>query len=232
MTNEEALDIIFSFFPRDILIKVKKAGLYDLITSKTVKDGSEIYDHLEEEYAKLQDTNYTKLAEKLLTHLKYGSLLQIGCGRGNLLMHMAEHGFKPIYGIDRSCVMLNAAQNRVKAYKDVHCIQKKIEDINFSTLPHIKNVIINNFWGILSEESSINLLKNLKQCINTESIILIGPIPNQTKIDMILANKTLKENLGFMFTYPYFDDFTSLGYKYKKITTTNGEYYLLKIKSV
>ncbi len=231
MTNIEALDIIFNFFPSDVLEKVKQQGLYNLILSKKVRSGAEIYDHLSAKQATLQDTDYTWLADSLTPLLRQGSILQIGCGRGHLLMKLASYGFHPIFGIDRSEVMLEKTKQRMVNFKNVHLFQEKVEDFNFNQLHNISNVVINNFWGILAKESSVALLKNLKNCLNQDSLIIIGPCPKEPKIEKLIADKTLKQNLGFTFSFPFFQNFSLCGYSSEIKTLSSFPYFLLTPQS-
>jgi len=228
MTNIEALDIIFDFLPRNALEKLKKQGLYDPILSGQISQGAEIYDRLSEKEASFQDENYQWLANELQLLMNKGSLLQIGPGRGDLLMRLAEFNFKPIYGIDRSKVMLKKAAKRLKEYQETNLFQEKIENFNFSLLKNIDNVIINNFWGLLPEDKSKQLLNNLKKCIAEKCLIFIGPYSERPKDkEKLLAEKTLKENLGFVFSYPFFKDFPKYGYQTKLTDIGEVKYFIL-----
>ncbi|MEK7098008.1 MAG: methyltransferase domain-containing protein, partial [Patescibacteria group bacterium] len=171
----EALDTIFDFFPRHILTELKNEGFYRPILEGRVKEGAEIYDILERKHSSLQEADYAWLAQAIKPFLRTGSILQIGCGGGNLLKSLAESGFRPIYGIDRSQVMLETAASRLKGSADCFLVREKIESFDFSGLADINNVIINNFWGMVCEERSRRLLDGLKKCINGNSLLFIGP---------------------------------------------------------
>lgn len=95
MTNSEALDVVFDFIPRSVLEQLKEEGAYDNILSGKIKTGAEVYDFMDEEHASLQDGDYTTLVETLKPHFLEGSILQIGCGRGDFLMRCAELGHTP-----------------------------------------------------------------------------------------------------------------------------------------
>lgn len=105
--------------------KIKREGLYDPILSQQISQGAQLYDYLSEEHAAFQDTDYSWLANELQPLMIKGSVCQIGCGRGDLLMRLAKFSFKPIYGIDRSQVMLKKAAQRLKEYQNTHLFQKK-----------------------------------------------------------------------------------------------------------
>ncbi len=229
MTNTEALDIIFNFLPNALLEKLKTQGLYGFVLSGKIRQGAELYDYLTEEQAALQDADYFGLAKALTYLLNTGSILQLGCGRGNLLMYLAQKGFTPIYGIDRSAAMLTKAKERLANFKDVYLSQEKVENFDFASLNNIANVIIQNFWSLLPEKSSVNLLNNLKNCLASDSLIIIGPCPQEPKIEKLLAEKTLKQNLGFTFSFPFFQNFSLCGYSSEIKTLASSPYFFLTI---
>jgi len=231
MTNEEALDEIFNFIPKSILEQIKEEGAYKNILSGKIKTGAEVYDFINEEHASLQDADYSWLLDILKPHFNEGSVLQIGCGRGDLLMRCADAGYNPIYGIDRSKIMLNEAKYRLESYTNIKLFPEKIENFNFTKLDHIKNVIMNNFWGMIDKESSINLLISLKKCISTSVKIFIGSYTDKPIGKKRLnANNILKNNLGFTFSFGFFTDFDSCGYNSTTIKTGKEKYFILTLK--
>lgn len=228
MTNIEALNILLNFLPTESRQKLKDAGLYDLILTKKISTGAEIYDYLEEEQASWQDADYSFLADELEKILNQGSVLQIGCGQGDLLMRLAQKNFTPIYGIDRSKIMIEATANKLKNCNDTCLFIQPIETFEFKLLKNINNVIINNFWSIISEEESINLLNNLKKCLDPEGLIIIGPYIEKKSPEKLLALKTLEKNLGFIFSYPFFKDFERCGYEAEVVELGGLRYFVLK----
>lgn len=231
MTNKEALDEVFNFIPKSILEQIKEEGGYDAILKGKAKSGAEVYDYIDEQHASLQDADYTTLAEILSEHFNNGSVLQIGCGRGDLLMRCADLGYSPVYGIDRSKTMLNEAKYRFKDNDNSKLFVKRVENFNFSDLNQIENVIINNFWGMIDRNTSINLLNNLKQCLTPNAKIFIGTynegeVPKKRQ----LADKTLKDNLGFIFSYGFYKDFDNCGFISKTLNIFNEKYFILTQK--
>lgn len=226
----EALDAVFDFFPKNILTELRNDGFYQPILKGEIKEGAEIYDLLEEKHTYLQDSDYTRLANSLAPILKAGSILQIGCGRGGLLRLLARLKFQPIYGIDRSQIMLKTAESRLKEFKNIFLIQSKIENFHFYELEKTDNIIINNFWGMICEEDSKQLLENLKECIDRNSLILIGPYAedaiNEKKE---AAKKLIKEKLGFTLSYSFFKDFSKCGYDSEIIDVGQKKYFILKL---
>ena len=229
MNNIEALDIIFNFFPKNILKKLKKDGLYDPILSGKIKEGSQLYEYLPEEHASIQDADYTLLANDMSPFLNIGSILQIGCGRGNLLLKLSKFNLSPIYGIDRSDIMLARAK-KILNNENAYFFNSKIEDFDFSSIGKIDNIIMNNFWGMISKKSSIKLLNGLKKCLKPNSVIIIGDyIDTQKTEERKTADKTLKDNLNFIFAYPFFKNFSECGYKSKIIKLDNMKYFKLNL---
>lgn len=230
MTKIEALDIIFNYIPPSVLNQLKDEGAYNDILSGKIKTGAEVYDNLNTEHAYLQDADYTELVSTLKPYFNSGSVLQIGCGRGDFLMRCAECGYNPIFGIDRSSVMLSEAIHRLRDNNNAKLYLEKVEDFNFSNLNSIDNVIMNNFWGMIDEVTSMNLLENLKKCLDTNGVVIIGAYFDSSKSkERYEAEKVLKDELGFVFSYNFFKDFGRCGYKSSTINTKGGKYFVLKL---
>ncbi|MBL7058378.1 class I SAM-dependent methyltransferase [Patescibacteria group bacterium] len=231
MTNEEALDVVFNFIHPSILEQLKAEGAYTDILSGKIKTGAEVYDYIDEQHASLQDADYTSLVNTLKADFNAGSLLQIGCGRGDFLLRCANIGHSPIYGIDRSSVMLDEAKYKLRNNQNANLYLEKIENFDFSKLNEINNVILNNFWGMVDEKSSIDLLNNIKKCLTPDAKIFIGTYsdnaisPQRQKADI-----TLKNNLNFLFSFGFFKDFDQCRYDSKTIDIGNEKYFILTLK--
>jgi SAM-dependent methyltransferase len=229
MNNIEALDVVFSFFPKTLLERLKKEGLYTPILARKIKNGSQLYEHLSEEHSAIQDSDYSVLADDIAPYLKKGSVLQIGCGRGDLLFRLSEFDFAPIYGVDSGDVMLAKARERL-ADKEAYFFNSKIEEFDLSMIGETDNVVMNNFWGMIGEKASIDLLNRLKKVLSAEGVIIIGEYISGIKSDeRKKADKTLRDNLDFTFSYPFFNDFSSCGYKHKIVKLDNRDYYILHL---
>ena len=232
MTITEALDIIFDWLPTTILKKLKNEDFYQPILSGQIKTGAELYDFLTPAQARWQDANYNWLISALAPLLNRGSTLQIGCGRGDLLKRLAEAKFKPLYGLDRSAIMLAEARTRLSHFKRTRFIQANINKFDWRTLPTMNNIIINNFWGLLTRTETQTLLENLKFCTNEKSLIIIGPYNQPPKSPARLrAEKLLQTELGFIFSFPFSKNFSGSGYTAKIIMLNRRPYFLLKRKS-
>jgi len=225
MTTYEALDTIFSFIPANVLNTFKKRGLYDPIISGQINSSADIYPQLTGAQAVWQNTDYSYLSKILLKYLRRGSVLEIGCGGGNLMENLAKLKFQPIYGLDHSRAMVRLARKRLQDYSQVYLILGKIEDFDFQKLTGIDNVIINNFWGLLTKRASIKLLLDIK--LHLKGRLIIGPIKAEIPGRIKLAADYLAKNLHFNYSYPLFTNFKQLGYQEKIIEINEAKYYIL-----
>jgi len=225
MTTYEALDTIFSFIPEKVLNTFKKKGLYDPILSGQVNSSADFYTRLKGAQAVWQNSDYRFLSKKLRPHLCPGSILEIACGQGDLMEHLAQAKFRPIYGLDHSRAMIHLARKRLKNYRQVYLISEKVENFDFRKLAGINNVIINNFWGLIDKRSSIKLLLDIK--LHLKGQLIIGPFYDQTPEPIRLAAECLERNLHFNYSYPLFTKFKQLGYREKEVEIAGAKYYVL-----
>lgn len=66
-----------------------------------------------------------------------------------------------------------------------------------------------------------------------KSLIFIGNyLAKKKEKQRRLAEKTLKENLGFIFSYPFFKDFSKCGYQVKLIDLAGVKYFVLKLLKI
>ena len=223
------LDNVFYFLPLPLRFIVRKLGLYDRILEGKVQDSATLYEQMPEWLLIFQDANYSKLAREMLPHLTPGSVFQIGCGRGDLMRRLAKLGVKPLYGIDRCLGMVRAAQKRLRGY-DAQVFHEKAEDFDFSRFAPVSNVIMNNFWGMLSPDASAKLLSRLKNVLAPGGKIIIGDCSAVEKPDHVTKaeGKAAKE-LGFTLAYPLFMDFGMCGYHSEKVMLDEGEYFVLTL---
>jgi SAM-dependent methyltransferase len=230
MNSIEALDIIFGFFPRALLGRLKGDGLYEPILAGKASSGADLYDYLAPMHARLQDADYSALAKSMEPYLPGPSILEIGCGGGDLLARLKAKGFGPLYGIDRSAVMLAAARKRLGVGPEIRLTQARVEEFPFSSIGGIDAVIINNFWQLLPRESASSLLASLRACLSGKGLVLIGPYGavGARGEEYSRAEETLRDNLGFVFSYPFYEDFEAQGYGSDRISLINDIFILAK----
>jgi 2-polyprenyl-3-methyl-5-hydroxy-6-metoxy-1,4-benzoquinol methylase len=155
---------------------------YSYVASKKAKDDSELYEILPEEIIKHMDYDYSALAKDFFE--EFGdypelTIVQIGCGRADLLMNLAKLGFKNLYGIDRSRLQVEGAKRKLEeaGIANVTIIHDLVQDYDYSKIgKEIDIVIINNFWGIIDPESSVKLIDVLNKNMSDDGTIYMGPI--------------------------------------------------------
>ena len=234
MKNSKAfqiLDQLFFFVSADFRAQFKDQGLYQLIIDGSIKDSAAFYDYVPEKLLSFQDTDYSDLARDLLPVLAPGSVLQIGCGLGGLLQHLAAGGVQPIFGIDACEGMIRLAKTRLQDFEQIQLFVGKAQDFDYGCLGSIDNVILNNFWGILPEDQSVQLLIELKKHLSPGAKIIIGdlseiPFPDTA----IAAAKLVEENFGFRLHYPMFRHFFLLGFESAQIAVGGGEFEVLYLE--
>lgn len=227
MNIYEALDTIFAFIPEATRREFKNQGLYSPIISGRARCAGDIYLYLNAKQAIWQKTDYGFLAQALKPHLRPGSVLEIGCGDGNLLKQLSRRRFRPLYGLDHSPTMIRLAKKELKACPQSYLITERVEDYNLKKLSGIDNIIINNFWGLLPKRESIRLLLELKKCLHHDGRLIIGPINPKLPPQLKEAADYLEKHLNFKYSYPLFTSFHSLGYQEKKLEIAGQTYYLL-----
>ncbi|HNX11098.1 MAG TPA: class I SAM-dependent methyltransferase [bacterium] len=222
-----ALDEVFSFIPKTELRKFKDQGLYQPILRGEAKDASQLYEYLNNAQCSWPRSDYRSLAQELKKQLLSGPTLQIGCGGGEMLLHLYHSGQKMLYGLDCSPAMLRLARQKLKGL-NVKLIKERAENIKQISLLPLKNIIIHNFWGLLPKAASIKLLLDLKLKLLPGGQIIIGPNTPLTRPGRKQqAEKILSQELDFHFNYPQFKNFSQLGYRVKMINAAGYEYYFL-----
>jgi SAM-dependent methyltransferase len=224
------LEDLLYFLPKPILSLAKKHLLFDLILDGQVQDSADLYEHVPEWMLVFQDVDYSELARSIRPILQPGSVVEIGCGQGDLLRRLARLGFKPLYGIDRSLGMLKAARKKLREFEDVEVFHNKVEDFNFSPLGPLANVIMNNFWGLLPTDASFELLYKLKRHLKPDGKILIGDCKKKAKPDYVLeAERRASEEMDFVISYPLYMDFEGCGYLSELVPLAGGEFIILTL---
>lgn len=232
MNVEQALDLRLGIiFPDEILKMLKEYNLYKPILNGQVKDAVTLYEFLPNKFLRYSYANLKDFAEEITPFLIKGSILEIACGRGNLIIELLQKGFAPVYGVDASAAQLEAAKKRLlKDKSEVKLILGRAENFDYSCLPKVSNIILREFWGFLSRDISIKLLKKLKSCLTGDGQIIIGPhIYIREDDEMREAYRILNEQLGFVMDYKPIYEFEDYGYSKQIIKLNCGEtHYILK----
>ena len=224
------LEDMLYFLPKPILSLAKQHMLFDLILDGQVQDSAALYEHVPEWMLAFQDVDYSELAMSIFPILQPGSVVEIGCGQGDLMRRLARLGVKPIYGIDRSLGMVKAAQKKLDEFEEIEVFHNKVEDFDFSTLAPLANIIMNNFWGLLPADASYELLYKLKRHLDPDGKIIIGDCQEKIKPDYVIdAERRAAEELNFIISYPLFMDFEKCGYHTELVPLAGGEFIVLTL---
>ncbi|HEY46965.1 MAG: hypothetical protein AMJ88_02875 [Anaerolineae bacterium SM23_ 63] len=224
------LEDLLYFVPKPILTLAKKHMLFDLILDGQIQDSASLYEHVPEWMLAFQDADYSELAMSMLPILQPGTVVEIGCGQGDLMRRLASLGVKPVYGIDRSLGMVKAARKKLDEFKEVEVFHSRVEDFNFSPLGSLANVIMNNFWGLLPTNASFELLCRLKEHMEPNGKIAIGDCREKIKSDYVVeAERRAAEEMNFIISYPLFMDFEKCGYHSECVSLAGGEFIVLTL---
>jgi SAM-dependent methyltransferase len=224
------LEDMLYFLPKPVLSLARKHKLFDLILDGLVQDSAALYEHVPEWMLAFPDVDYSELATTMLPILQPGSVVEIGCGQGDLMRRLARLGVKPIYGLDRSLGMVRTARKRLREFVEVEIFHNKVEDFSFSPLGPLANVIMNNFWGLLPADASFELLCKLKGHLKLDGKIIIGDCKKKAKPDYVIeAERRAAEEMNFVISYPLFMDFERCGYHSELVPLAGGEFIVLTL---
>lgn len=228
--NYRLLDDLFWFIPEHFRDQFREQGLYRKIVTGEIPDAATFYEHVPVELLTFQDTDYRALAADLQPVLAPGAVLQIGCGLGDLLKHLAQPGAWPLYGIDACRGMIDIARERLRDYPQVQLFHGKAQSFSYERLAPLANVILNNFWGILPYDESARLLLTLKKRLAPGAKIIIGDLqPVAFPEAAIAAARIAAQEFHFVLHYPLFLEFFLLGFGTESVTAGGGEYSVLSV---
>ena len=127
------------------------------------------------------------LAAAMLDPLADGDILEVGCGTGVLIRHLASiHDGIQILGIDRSAKMISSAKGRLDDLVmtgRVQLEQHLLEDEPLGKFPRVVAVDVNGFW--LDPEPAF---KSLDRWLEPDGVaVLIFSAPGREKLKEIEA---------------------------------------------
>ncbi len=226
------LDEVFYFLPRPLRYLFRLNGVYDKILAGTIRDSGDLYDELPKWMLRFQDADYSQLADALSEMVDArGTIVQVGCGRGDLLMRLANHVSGRIVGIDRCPGMVKAARRRINQFPNVTVVTQRVGNYNFAEAAPVSAVIMNNFWGILSPAESKELLIKIHDVLIPTGRVVIGKCGlSDGSNDLSESQKRAAEELGFYLAYPRFMDFDSCGFLQQVVSMDGGYYFILTKK--
>lgn len=159
---------------------------------------SELYDLL------TFDINYKKYAKNIMKFIENEkieepSILEIGCGTGNLTQELAKEGFS-ILALDNSLDMLNIAFPKLIELENVNLIIQDMYTFNYGIYGFDVIVSLLDVINYITDEKKLVLLfKNIYDGLN-EGGLFIFDINSKNKLLDVLGNNTYvyeKENVFY-----------------------------------
>jgi SAM-dependent methyltransferase len=131
----------------------------------------EIYDTL----ARFYDLEHAELTADLVFYLHYarmagGPVLEVGCGTGRVLLHLAEAGI-PVTGVDSSPAMLSLA--RAKLGDRVRLLEGDMRSVELAERYALIIISINTFMHLLTTTDQLDALLNLARHLAPDGRLII-----------------------------------------------------------
>lgn len=156
---------------------------------KMENDIKNIYDKMGESYITKAQSNWENKSEidDFLSRLNGKSILDIGCGTGELLLHCFNNDFQ-VTGIDISSEMLKISKNTVPAAKLYEISVYDIDQLNDKY-----DGILATYLFVHIPKNKINkVVKSLNNLLKKDGIILIV-FTNTENTNEYMVNYTLDE---------------------------------------
>ncbi len=220
---------------------------YSYMVAGAIKNDSEFYDILPEEILKHIDNDYSNLALDLQEEFAGNTgltIMQIGCGRGDLLMRLGKLGFTNLYGIDRSILQVQGTERKLAeaGVTTATVIQCIVQDFDFAQLgKKIDVVILNNFWGILNQADMVKMVEKLIACMSENGKFYAGPLRMGNKkkrppflkmlwqsIRRMYDLKKVERKFGINMFYNVNVNFRAYGFKSDIIPCKNAKYHYVR----
>ena len=172
---------------------------YDLDTETWVSHDELVKENNLAKYTGHYQANNVLLVRDIFKHLKLPkdeTFVDLGSGKGRILILAAEYGFKTIKGIELSDSLCTIAKLNLEAYKKKKQIESSITIYNADattyefqptdTILHLYNP----FNGIIFEKVIENLKTSIENYPRKMTIIYINPVERRTLESKLKFSKT------------------------------------------
>ncbi len=166
------------YLPDDLL-----PAFYSYILAYKVPNETELLLKMPEELLKYIDADYSGLALDFQAELeaKAGlTIVQVGCGRADLLVSLAKLGFTGLYGIECNPLQFQGAQKKIAeagVADKVTVVRAFVQDYDYSKIgKKIDVVIIHNFWGVIDPPATYKMWEGLSKCLADDARVYMGPL--------------------------------------------------------
>lgn len=139
---------------------------------------------------------YSRLADEYR-----GNILDVGCGTGRVLIHLAQEGYR-VFGIDNDRAMLDRLDQKLELFSHLHGKLTYYEGdvLSFGLREQFSLIMLtyNALMHFHEQEDQIQLLKQLRQWIGDEGILVID-LPNAGDVfasqdtDSLIMERTFLE---------------------------------------
>jgi SAM-dependent methyltransferase len=188
------------------------------------------YDAIAKTFSETRDKPWHEMAY-FKELVKEGSILDLGCGNGRIYDVFIDNPKIKYTGIDFSEKLIALARERYKNIKGQNAPEFIVADITTYNLP-ITNYdaifLIASYHHILDKKERLNLLKNIKDALKDDGIIVLSVwnLWNSKTFKKVLASwwrKIIRKESGGIFDicYPFYD-FGKVAYRPYKMFTPWG----------
>ena len=234
--------------PSKYMSKDLLPAFYSYILAYKVPNETELFLKMPEELMKHIDLDYSDLALDFKEELGDKTdltIVQVGCGRADLLVRLAKLGYSNLYGIECNPLQIQGAQKKIAeagAADKVTMIRAFVQDYDYSNIGKtIDVVIIHNFWGVIDPPSTFKMLEGLNKCMSDTARIYLGPLrltKDNKKQSMLaqlwkgirLHRRILKVKKKFgiqiLFNVPF--SFDKYGFKKDKLFFKHANYHYFR----
>jgi len=231
--------------PSKYMHKDLHPAFYSYILAYKVPNETELFLKMPEELLKHVDIDYSDLALDFKEELGDKTditIVQVGCGRADLLVRLAKLGYSNLTGIECNPLQLQGAQKKITetgVADKVTMVKAFVQDYDYSKIgKKIDVVIIHNFWGVIDPPSTYKMFDGLNKVMADDARIYMGPLrmkkekkkqslPAQYWKGFRLYRRIMKVKNKFgiqiLFNIPF--SFTKYGFKKDILFFKNADYH-------